>query len=739
MFRFYLGDKFGEKHISWDSIAPEMRNRFNACSIDPCVDKRLQVRLDEKALRFFFYDGPDVSGVVAEEYYKEIFSISLTNKKETGYDILNLKKQIESKSAAVRFGQFVASGKTIPWNEICQRVGGEAELFNFPFVERWNWELGDENNKEWFCLFIRCCFLRFVVEFEKRESDFPNSPYYDHVRDRLRECVVYRLLCAKVKYTVYLYQGEDSCSQDEYTYKAQQFVDLLMDKSINKIIPPYSYDDDDWFYNPEAELDLIVDREADSARRGGVRFDEKLENKIRDYFFRHHSVISAMGNKRLGNWYKAYVFIIGVYSLMATYCMLYFDDCDNVLINWFFKNMWIWDAVALFSVAVLVLLAVKRSINVFMPRVLVALGIGWLTAFISEDLIKSQLEITSRFTLSACLMVLTLIVVMLFGEARQHSPYYLLNFKIRNITYFIKERMRFHSMRKLLPVLVHSYFWALTLGGVMQFALYDKLLENSKVLPEVVYDDVFEQADTYIMHLQGIKEAITAYEDDWNVLLLGKSRVTGFVKNKDGFGYTAETSTVDYGRFMGRCGQRIGVVKAKIEEFDKAYGNYDLVIDTFFVSKLELNSGFLKTADALDENQVSDSIKKQLNEIDEMLLEIDEEISLARLFIAENKGWKPLIDWSRCERSPIIVERDITQEEKIHSFGAKEVDFLRRLEKNARKNHNLFREVKMFWFGWPLSFKNLYPRMLVFHSLIVLLIAFVGQLIVSDKSVTEPL
>ena len=86
MFRFYLGDKFGEKHISWDSIPPEMRNRFNACSIDPCVDKRLQVRLDEKALRFFFYDGSEASGVVAEEYYKEIFSISLTNKKETGYD-----------------------------------------------------------------------------------------------------------------------------------------------------------------------------------------------------------------------------------------------------------------------------------------------------------------------------------------------------------------------------------------------------------------------------------------------------------------------------------------------------------------------------------------------------------------------------------------------------------------------------------------------------------------------------
>ena len=34
---------------------------------------------------------------------------------------------------------------------------------------------------------------------------------------------------------------------------------------------------------------------------------------------------------------------------------------------------------------------------------------------------------------------------------------------------------------------------------------------------------------------------------------------------------------------------------------------------------------------------------------------------------------------------------------------------------------------------------NLFPRMLIFHSLIVLIIAFVGQLIISDKSVTEPL
>ena len=61
--------------------------------------------------------------------------------------------------------------------------------------------------------------------------------------------------------------------------------------------------------------------------------------------------------------------------------------------------------------------------------------------------------------------------------------------------------------------------------------------------------------------------------------------------------------------------------------------------------------------------------------------------------------------------------------------------YLAKLEKDLGGMHRYYRGVKIpFW-----DEIRIFPRMLIFHSLIVLIIAFVGNLIISDKSVTEPL
>ena len=70
------------------------------------------------------------------------------------------------------------------------------------------------------------------------------------------------------------------------------------------------------------------------------------------------------------------------------------------------------------------------------------------------------------------------------------------------------KRAKQPSSWKLTPILIHSYFWALTLGVVMQLAMYKDLLEHSKILPEVVFEQTFEKADNYVMYLNNLKEVL---------------------------------------------------------------------------------------------------------------------------------------------------------------------------------------------------------------------------------------
>ena len=129
--------------------------------------------------------------------------------------------------------------------------------------------------------------------------------------------------------------------------------------------------------------------------------------------------------------------------------------------------------------------------------------------------------------------------------------------------------------------------------------------------------------------------------------------------------------------------------------------------------------------DSLSSKDKYDIITHQLLFLDSIIFQTEEEIRNNRLFVTNNDNWDSLIIWSEyehvnCEISP----KDIQDCLKMTAIYEK----------------NLCRKVNdLWWIKEKDKNKYLFPRMLIFHSLIVLLIAFVGQLIISDKSVTEPL
>lgn len=750
MFKFTLSDRFRQRGISPEAISPEMRNRFDAFFNEngaSILDRRVQVRLDETVIRFFFYKDNIDADVLIEDKYQEIASISLNNVKETGYDILDFKEKIER-----RCPEEIVDGYKKTIVEISNNLVGcpkkkdkEFRLFNFPFVDNWSFN-ENESVEKWFAFFMQCCFLYFLFEFENRESDFPNSPIYDKVRDKLRQSDVYQLLYAKVRYTIRLYEGTVLLSEEDYTFVTKNYSNRLMDNNLNKVIPSYYYSQSMWFYNPEIELDLIVKRipsKCCSRKTSNAILDVELQHKIRDFFFMKQAVVSAMG-KSWRKWlYRFYLIVIGGFSIVATRSLLHFDE-DLPLVNWFFDSMrsWRWICMGAFIVIVNLILSItNKSLNVIMPRVLVALSIGWLTTFISDDLIKSQLKIDVLTTRITFIGVLILIIMLLIGESGRYSPYYL----GRHVFQFpFWKQIKYPSSWKFIPILVHSYFWALVFGVIMQFAFYEDLLRNSKVLPEIVYEDTFEKAVTYIMYLENYQDLLESYENYWNTIYSTSIRTIGSSIGKD-FNTVTLYSDPKFYHYEERFRQRIedlvvkynAIIKYRLEIWNGWEKSRDKVRDKIKDSpkyvdfnRLEYGSshvlavfqfkkellGFLNSAqnNELSTEERNKNITDQMLYLEERISQTEEEIRNTRFFISKNKNWDTLISWSDYRPvNSINMPRDVQECMKF----------------SAICEHNLCRVIGK---------KRIYPRMLVFHSLIVLIIAFVGQIVISDKSVTEP-
>lgn len=718
-----------------DDLTEDQKNEFHFsvhCDGLNQLDDMLYVRMNRKVIQFF-RESDEVSDA---QRGRVVAAISLTNQKDTGHDLLFFAEHTRPKSV-------------IPNDKECRiqanRFLNRAQkIFScFPFITDPKL-IVKKNDVDEFVnpdqVLLRLCLLEFLLAIDTHDEIFAIAMDYDEIRENLRKSKVYLLLCAKLRYCMYHYKSRGALNSEEYSFVVSKYADLLMDSDFNKMVPPVYYDKPRFLYNPEKELRKIMRRDDSKL------VEEPVRNKIRDYFFTKHAVVSAIGNKWLRWLYIIYLVGIGVFSAFATYSLLFFDE-NWLGVSWFFKNAIVWDWLAITAVAVLCLLYLfNDSLSVIMPRILVAIGIGWLSAFISEDLIKSQLEIGFIFTIIAFIGVFLLLVLLLRGEIKQHSPYNkFLSFPSVSRRLLPKVSVSW----KLFPILIHAYFWVLTSGVVMQFALYDRLLQHSKALPEIVYEETFEKSETYLMHLNNCKSAIESYENDWNMLYTIGGRSTGA-----SIGEQLNKITLfhnpDFSIYANRFEAKAKDVVEKSHQVWEYRMNLWLNVnreDTINRDKrfVELKYGdsdpyplyaiepkLTQTIeDMMNDNLSLDdkyqSVTSQLLFLDELLSACEKEIQNTTLFVSDNKNWETLISWSQYPNQPFEVKN--TQD---------------CLKQYAIQNNNICREVKMWWVGtknkWVLKRSlNIFPRMLVFHSLIVLIIAFVGQLIISDKSVTEPL
>ena len=129
--------------------------------------------------------------------------------------------------------------------------------------------------------------------------------------------------------------------------------------------------------------------------------------------------------------------------------------------------------------ALSLVIAVVFKGKIFHSRIIVALLMGWFTIAVSEDLIKSQLELDSLLVLESLVVVLLVVGGMLWGEVRLHSPYYC--------------RWKPHRIKnwpKVTVVLVYAMFWNLLFGIVIQNLTYTSLLRTSGEMSNAILEQL---------------------------------------------------------------------------------------------------------------------------------------------------------------------------------------------------------------------------------------------------------
>lgn len=768
--------------VSPNRVPDEIRNRFTLRLPGyDIIDNRIQIKISPRQIRFYYYDNDyDADkwgkGYTKDySYVKEVGYISLTRPKDTGNDLLDFPQNIASldvfkvKDEKKETPEFVK--KLFKEMKSCNDVWSN-KFFNFPLANTSGIQEGLDH-ESLFRIFLRYCLLCFIFEYENRGMAFGKSPIYDVVREKLRLSDVYNLLSAKLQYTLYIPKDELAYNSEEYSYKVKKYADALMSERISKVIPPNDYSSinwilQSWFYNPEEELERLLEQNRKQEKKAvELSLEDSLVLKIRNYLYKKHAVSQAMTrsvSKKL--FYcgqtlmalttivvfcaylptqiipsdyllnKVYPIIIALSSLVYTIYLVQ-DDWKNrkdllkvvlpilILIIASILSLfaliqypWFHLFTAIVIVGLILLSGFLNNANskerggmvyAFFPRILVAELAAWLTIGIAEDLVKSLLWVDDLYTvLGATIFVLFLISLIVGGEVIQHSPY----LGLKKVVF-----------QRVMPIINHSLFFALFFGHFFQLLFYDNLIKTSDVLPSIVFNSYFDDANYYCQNLEDLDNTINQYNEFIHIL---NSKNISLHGEAEGENRTVVDDTVEYKNYLSFVQKLESDPQLSIE--DKEYHNI-LVQQINTISK-ELTSIRKKTIikDSLlllsDSLKIRKNINFNINTIHSLPISLLNEINSVRRNIMKYNDYETLMSWT-------------TDSTCLVNTGS---EFLDSITKMAQKKHKCSRIiVPNSKSDSKSTASRIFPILLIFHTLIVLVLAFITQLIISEKSVTEPL
>lgn len=777
-----------------DNFFKHVEQRFVMHFGDKTLNNRFFVVLSQENIRFFYYDdiNPSYDGILNRDDLKELGCVSLTNPKDTGNDILRFPQmscgEIKNKPT---FDD--ETKKAFPklfyrfpfWND---DSGDDFKAIVKCCLLSFVFKIEDRNE-----------IFAYSPLYDYVRTNLRRSDIYLLLSAKIQYTLYIPQNGLAYNYEEYSYKAGKfaDCLMDKRINKVISPHDYPSEK--NKKIKTQSWFNNP---EEELDALLEQNRRqiAESPKESKTILADSLELKIRDFMYTKHAVSQAMTRsigKRLfwiGQilmvitsllFFAAFIAFIksGLQffaflqpSLFAFIIKELFPVCAIVVpVGCFFvsyiidreldnnrqekainifkkKQFWLkaisvfillivvaltirstypWTEVAYtwfyscFFIFLLILIGVGGYLNnagtkgrggvlyVFFPRIVVAELVAWLMIGISEDLVKSMLwGHDAEIVLAAIILVLLLISLIVYGEVKQHSPYL---------------RTSHIIFTRILPIVNHSLFFALIMGILFQVLFYNALIKNSDVMSSVVFSSYFAEADYYRQNLEDLDKTIRQYEDfcHTSISVTGK----GEAKQKVQINDTAnvETTTKVNQEF------KLNVSLDRRKSHNSLINQINNIIDELQALNKDMGIDYPllnnDTLQVLKESDTTDKKQKVCMEHNREVLYslptfLHKEIRSVRKSTIMFNNYETLMNWAIVGKAPIVNTGSL---------------YLNGLTEKVAESNKCCQEIKITIgekYEWSVK---IFPILLILHTLIVLVIAFVTQLIISEKSVTQPL
>lgn len=700
------------------------------------VDKRsdqkgdpIWVHLSEKKIEFYI-EIKDINKPVNLEYSEVIFEIPLEDPQETRQALLNpdnIKGWLEIATENPKYVLYHT--RHLPYRNFLEVPGYPKRHTLYELILTFIYELNYSNGV-----------------FMKNQPELANE-----ILVKLEKCGLYRLIRYKYRFYYSVHEWLDSGKANREEKKMKNtfniYLNEIIDGSIQNEVPGRFMGKNYWFDIPEKELEYLAEV--------NNKFDIEPERNehIQKALLARHAVAAALRTTNI----NSAITILLQFATATLYC--------SVIILWFF-NIYKYTFFLLLLGVILYISALsiqisqqKGKINTFLPRILVAIASGWFLFLVSDELITHPMTLSAENTISLLLFGLFILFMFIYAEVRNVSPY---------LSHQNKGKIR----SKTFLIIVLTFNLTTTIGLFLHPVVVSNLVEKSPAMI-TQYNSAFNDHANTIIKVEHYRDklllfqsssssSLLAMSDDSltqiiNGNLLGLFNVSGHLSK--GFKYdTNAIIALHQGynnriRLINEALSADSILLRALKGFDSLQArtfdtipfplkmNHSVPIKESIISKLSLNDKRINPSINLCELILSKLSKEKETVMEENyflnLNTFQDSISFQPITIDSNPAKLPnpqfKIDISSNKLTEGFYKRI------GHGKNKKSQGTLSNEKSDKQTIDNDNKHYVCIQIKYKTFFIRLFPQMLIFHVILIMLIGIVSSLIISERTVTESL
>lgn len=545
--------------------------------------------------------------------------------------------------------------------------------------------------------------LCFFDEITNPSSDFhKHSPKTTSIiKNKLEKSYIYKLIVSK--YSVYrsLKDWYNSERSDYFRVVLQNasilYLDMLMDDELVKQIPADYFSKTNWFDIPEKEVAKLIKIDRDKRMSGHLLFKDIQLNQIQQFYYRKNSVLSAWSHYS-SRYYIPIIGHITVSFLFLLGFVIWSHNIDRIgqdsgLARIFESPVNLLYAGVLLLLVTLVIQYIQQrfTLGSLLPRVMITLATAWVLLMSNDDLIINLIAPSNLLLISGSLTGFIVVCFIVYAKCHSRTPYYKISIW-NNLHHY-----------KVIPIVVYTFNISVLLGLLANLFFVNDFVKSLNFFSDQSY------YKSEIQQLNVEKSKYLQAEANLNRLIGYQQAMISQRTGYDGLGaieIVAKPDTI--------------IIQSKTESMKLMQSQLSLY--NTLVSLL--NDSVNNPLSVSESNNLS-----ELNHIDVKDVKLDSLFD--HNFVVANE-WLGLLNDSIgaltiCigQNSENLMKRHIytidnNQFEPCDCFGL-----------FSRKNNKFIIESRVF------KDKFIYYKLLIIQVFIAIIVALIGQLVLSDKTITE--